>query len=369
MPQTLDELGLKYGTDKASSHHNYLTFYDSFLHALRDQPIKLLEIGVYQGASLLTWRDYFPKAQIVGVDIQVNCLQFESDRISIELADQSNLEHLAGVAARHGPFDLIIDDGSHMWEHQITTLRALFPFLRSGGHFVIEDLQTNYGEMEAKYRGSATHSCMDFLKRWMDLFVGDDLIDIGDLEDPFLRTYGRAIDFMTFHRRACVLRKRIAPTDWRVSLGAPLAPLPADALKVVINAHVGLRGDIFGARGFVDEGGDQFTIQGLELETELRALEYRVRFPDGTWSEWVGEGKFVGTRGQSLALAGISVRLGAGLNDLHQLAVIGLFVGGAMVVARAGEDCVAPSGANLRGLQLILGPAAAKPAADGAPSA
>ena len=359
MPQTLDELGLKHGTDKASSHHNYLTFYDSFLHSLRDQPIKLLEIGVYQGASLLTWRDYFPNARIVGVDVLVNCLQFESDRISIELADQSNLEHLAEIVAKHGPFDLIVDDGSHMWEHQITSLRALFPFLRSGGHYVVEDLQTNYGDMEATYRGSATQSCMDFLKRWMDLFVGDDLIDIDGLEDPFLRTYGRAIDFMTFHRRACVVRKRIAPTDWRVSLGAPLAPLPADALKVVINAHVGLRGDIFGAKGFVDEGGDRFTIQGIELESELRAVEYRVRFPDGTWSEWVGEGKFAGTRGQSLALAGITVRLTEGLGDRYELAVIGLFVGGAKVVARAGEDCVAPNGANLRGLQLILGPAAA----------
>ena len=115
MRATLDEIGLKYRTDKSSSHHNYLSFYESFMAPLRDAPITLLEIGVYQGASLKTWREYFTRAKIIGVDIQPNCKQFESERIKIELADQSNLEHLAKLAATHGPFDLIIEDGSHMW--------------------------------------------------------------------------------------------------------------------------------------------------------------------------------------------------------------------------------------------------------------
>jgi hypothetical protein len=95
MPLTLDELGLKYGTDKASLHHNYLNFYEGFVAPLRDQPLTLLEIGVFQGASLRMWREYFPYAKVVGVDIMLSCKQFETDRIKIELADQSNLEHLA----------------------------------------------------------------------------------------------------------------------------------------------------------------------------------------------------------------------------------------------------------------------------------
>src|SRR5207248_5720256 len=116
-------------------------------------------------------------------------------------------------------------------------------------------------------------------------------------------------EFMTFHRRACLIRKRMAPMDWRISLGPPLAPRPPDCLPVIINAHVGLRGDIFGAKGYVDEGDDIFTIQGLELESEAQGIEYRVRYPDGAWGEWLGEGKFAGTRGQSLALSGFAARL------------------------------------------------------------
>jgi cephalosporin hydroxylase len=148
MAATLDELGLRFGTDKASQFHNYLNFYESFMAPLREAPITLLEIGVFRGASLATWREYFPHAKIVGVDIQPSAKQYASERVQVELADQSNLEHLAELAVKHGPFDIVIEDGSHMWEHQITTLRALFPFVRNGGYYIVEDLQTNYGALQ-----------------------------------------------------------------------------------------------------------------------------------------------------------------------------------------------------------------------------
>ena len=362
MALTLDEIGMKYGTDKASAHHNYLNFYESFFAPLRDQPLTLLEIGVFQGASLRTWREYFPHARIVGVDIKLSCKQFETDRVKIELADQSNLEHMAQLAAKHGPFDIVVEDGSHMWEHQITTLRALFPFVKNGGYYVVEDLQTNYGAMRAQYQGVATESCIDFLKRWTDLYVADDQIDLKSVEDPFLRTYGRAIDFINFHRRACVIRKRYPPPDWRVSQGPPLTARPSDALAVVVNAHFGLRGDIFGPGGFVDEGADIYTIQGFALESELSAVEYRVRFPDGTWSEWLGEGQFVGTRGQALAITGFAARLPERLRERYVLTTSGQFVGGGREDARDGEDCVASSGSKLRGLQVTIRPAPPRPA-------
>jgi hypothetical protein len=356
MAETLDEIGLKFGTDKASAFHNYLNFYEDFMTPLREAPITLLEVGVYKGASLRTWREYFPNAKIIGVDIQPSSKQFETDGIQIELVDQSNLEHLAQLAANHGPFDIIVEDGSHMWEHQTTTLRALFPFVRNGGYYVVEDLQTNFGALQAKYRGVASESCVEFLKRWIDVFVAHDLIELETIEDPFLRTYGRAVDYINFHRRCCVLRKRVPPTDWRTSLGPPLAPKPEDALPVVINAHIGLRGDIYGPGGYVDEGADIYTIQGLTLETATRGLEYRVRFPDGAWSDWVGEGVFAGTRGQSLAITGFTARMMEPLADQYEVQVRGLFVGGVAVDARGGVNCVTGGDARLRGVQVTIRP-------------
>ena len=97
---TLDALGLKHGTDKSSSGHDYLSFFDAFFAPLRDLPVTLLEIGVYKGASLRTWEEYFPRGKIIGVDLMPSCKRFERGRVKIELADQSNLDHLDPSRAR-----------------------------------------------------------------------------------------------------------------------------------------------------------------------------------------------------------------------------------------------------------------------------
>lgn len=355
-PPGLDEIGLRHGTDKASSHHDYLSHYESFLAPLRDQPITFMEIGVFQGSSLRTWKDYFPNAAIVGVDIMPVCKRFENGRVRIELADQSNVEHLAQVALRRGPFDVIVEDGSHIWDHQITSLRTLFPFVKNGGFYIIEDLQTNYGAMLTKYKGAASESCVEFLKRWMDLCVADEEIDLRGVEDSFLRTYGRSIEYMSFHRRSCVIKKKFTPTDWRVTAGPALAPVPPDAAVVLITAHVGIRGDILGPNGFVDEGSDTYTIQGFALQSDAGALEYRVRYPEGTWSEWALEGQFAGTRGLSLPITGFSVRLRNGAAEKFSLRSYARFVADKFAEADAGEDCVSPDGEKLRGLQFVLTP-------------
>jgi hypothetical protein len=354
---TLDELGLKHGTDKASNGHGYLEFYESYFSPLRNNPISVLELGVYNGASLKTWEDYFPRAEIIGVDILPSCKRLERDRVKIELADQSNVEHLTRVALAHGPFDIIIEDGSHLWDHQITSLRTLFPFLKDNGLYIVEDLQTNYGAMQAKYKGAATSTCVDFLKSWLDLCVADDVIDIRAVEDSFLRTYGRALEFITFHRRASILKKKIPPVDWRLNAGPPVASDAATGPAASINvmAHVGMKGDIFGPSGYVDLGSDRFTIQGFTIDAEENALEYRVRFPDQSWSDWTPSGRFAGTRGKALPVTGFTIRLREGASGKFGLRAFGRFVEEETPVEVAnGRDCVSASGRALRGIQVEL---------------
>jgi predicted O-methyltransferase YrrM len=149
---TLDAIGLKYGTDKASSANNYLDFYEFFFAPLRYTQLTVLEIGVFNGASTKTWEEYFPESKIIGADINPGTKRFEQGRVIIEQLDQSNIEELTRVASKHGPFDIIIEDGSHMWEHQITSLRTLFPFLKNDGIYVVEDLHTNYGSLKTNYK-------------------------------------------------------------------------------------------------------------------------------------------------------------------------------------------------------------------------
>ena len=88
----LDNLGLKYNTDKASKYkrrdnivpgHDYLRHYEIFLSTLRDEKFTLVELGCYTGASLKMWKEYFPQAHIIGVDLNEKLSSLEQDRISL----------------------------------------------------------------------------------------------------------------------------------------------------------------------------------------------------------------------------------------------------------------------------------------------
>lgn len=352
----LDTIGLKYCTDKASFHHDYLRFYEQFFAPVRYEKLNILEVGVLDGASLATWEQYFPNASIVGADIAAGTKRFERGRVSIEILDQGNIEEVTQAAIRRGPFDIVIEDGSHLWEHQITSLRTLFPFVRDGGIYIVEDLQTNYGGMQAHYRGVSSITCMEYLKKLIDIRVGDTEIDLTTIEDAFLRTYGRSMQFMTFYRRACLIKKTVVSSHRAVGPGTSLVGRDpaADWQNVAIVAHVSEHGDIHGGDGWINLG-SAMAVQGLSMTSKDAALQYRVRFADRSWSDWCEEGAFRGTRGESELLQGFAVRLREGLPHSYRLRVLGAFVDHDTIVeALAGQDCTSPSAGALIGLQIDL---------------
>src|ERR1700684_2579568 len=153
---SLDALGLRFGTDKASNGHDYLSFYETFFLPRRQSVKRILEIGVWQGQSLRVWNEYLPNAEVVGVDINPLAKEMEERRIKIEILDQGNIQSLTELGLKYGTFDIIVEDGSHLWEHQITSLKSLFPYLSPNGYYIVEDLQTNYGNMVDNYKGRSS---------------------------------------------------------------------------------------------------------------------------------------------------------------------------------------------------------------------
>jgi hypothetical protein len=136
-------------TDKEASHF-YAAAYDHHFGHLRHRPIKLLEIGIggyadpnAGGASLRMWEEYFPQAEITGLDLYAKT-GVSGERIRVLKGDQSDPALLAEIGRLYGPFDLIVDDGSHMCAHVIASFRGLFPYLADEGIYAIEDLQTSY---------------------------------------------------------------------------------------------------------------------------------------------------------------------------------------------------------------------------------
>ena len=133
---TLDELGISHGTDKTSLANDYLRLYEEIFAPFRNRPFTLWEIGVANGASLKVWGEYFPKAQILGIDNNPQSKQYEGPRVRVAIGSQEDPEFLAGLAREPAP-DIIIDDGSHQADHMQLTFERLFPVLAAGGLYVI----------------------------------------------------------------------------------------------------------------------------------------------------------------------------------------------------------------------------------------
>ncbi|MGH3721366.1 MAG: class I SAM-dependent methyltransferase [Pseudonocardiaceae bacterium] len=149
-PSDLGELSVRFGSDKWASLHWYTQHYEQHFARFRTEPVRLLEIGIggYQfadrgGESLRMWQRYFSRGLIYGLDI-FDKPGVTGPRIRAVQGDQNDPEFLAELGRRCGPFDIIIDDGSHVNEHVKTSFRCLFPFVRLGGLYVVEDAQTAY---------------------------------------------------------------------------------------------------------------------------------------------------------------------------------------------------------------------------------
>jgi len=121
----------------------YSLVYDAMFNRLRNEPIKLLEIGCcdirFPLGSARMWREYFSHADLMCMDV-VDCEEpLRRINVGFSQGDQGNRDDLTRVAAK-GPFDIIIDDGSHLPDHTMLTYEILSPCLKSGGLYFIEDV-------------------------------------------------------------------------------------------------------------------------------------------------------------------------------------------------------------------------------------
>lgn len=137
----LHQLGLKYGTDKAT-FHGYCDFYQEHLPTKINS---LLEIGVMDGASLRMWRDYYPDAEIYGVENDDSrAISAKVNGAAVLYGDATDAEFVRRVIKPLGPFDVIIDDGSHMTLDQQVSMNLLWRSVARGGVYVVEDLHTSF---------------------------------------------------------------------------------------------------------------------------------------------------------------------------------------------------------------------------------
>lgn len=206
----LSRLGRFYGTDKVNGHY-YTQHYQSHFKNLRKKHLNLLEIGVggeedvfKGGNSLRMWKRYFPKGNIFSIDIFDKSFH-EEKRIKIFKGDQSNVSFLNDISKYIGDIDIIIDDGSHINNNVINTFEILFPKLKDGGIYIVEDTQTSYWP---KYGGSSIDlsssiTIMNFFKGLTDSLNNKEFI----LDDYVQNYYDKKIISIHFYHNLIFIYK------------------------------------------------------------------------------------------------------------------------------------------------------------------
>lgn len=148
----------KHGSDKGSGSHNYTTIYAALFAQQRHQANRIFELGLgtnnpslvstmgasgRPGASLRGWREFFPKSLVYGADIDRDIL-FGEDRIATFYCDQRDAAGIRDMWAQVDPsctgMDVIVDDGLHTFEGNISFLNGSLSRLRPGGFYVVEDI-------------------------------------------------------------------------------------------------------------------------------------------------------------------------------------------------------------------------------------
>jgi 23S rRNA U2552 (ribose-2'-O)-methylase RlmE/FtsJ len=186
---------------------HYFEHYEALFAPLRAQPIRMLEIGVYRGGSLQIWRRYLhPDSVIVGIDIDETCRGFDDPgkHLHVRIGSQADAAFLASVSREFGPFDVILDDGSHVCSHMVASFGHLFlEALVDSGVYIAEDTHTNFW---GAYRDQ-TYSFIDLCKDLVDTMHGHYV------------TLDREIDFRIGHesQRSSLELPRIAAQIGEIS--------------------------------------------------------------------------------------------------------------------------------------------------------
>lgn len=189
----LNKLATIHGTDKWNDHW-YTQHYQHHFTPWRTRSLRILEIGIggYDnplkgGDSLRMWKSFFPNSQIHGLDI-IDKTAHQENRITVHVGSQVDFNFLQSIIDKHGQFDIIIDDGSHLNEHVRDTFNFLFlKGLAPNGIYAVEDTQTSYWE---NYGGDQTDlqnplTMMNFFKEMTDKVNCQDYLWNPNLSSPF----------------------------------------------------------------------------------------------------------------------------------------------------------------------------------------
>lgn len=173
--RNLIDLATKHKSDK-HNHHDYARYYQKHFEHLQNEQITLIELGIggYEypdrgGSGLRMWSEFFIKGRIYGVDLyDKSGLKFNPN-VTILKGSQADEQFIEALIQKSDAPDIIIDDASHLNGLTIKSFTLLFPHLKKGGIYVIEDLESSWWkdhgfDGEPDYKNLTAKTSINFLR-------------------------------------------------------------------------------------------------------------------------------------------------------------------------------------------------------------
>lgn len=176
----------------------YDRVYSHYLSHLKNTPVNLLEIGIHYGYGHLTWQRYFTEGTISGIDnnfhrdrlqewesIEKNFPEFKKVR---KVCMNSTIRQEWSQNFHKVEFDIIIDDGGHKPDIQISTFNCAWSYLKPGGRYFIEDVTHRFGDLPLFY----LHNLLEKLLR----------------DGHLVEVYNHTNDGLAYHYKSFKARKQ-----------------------------------------------------------------------------------------------------------------------------------------------------------------
>ncbi len=144
---------------------HYFDIYERHFRKFAETPAHVLEIGVYSGGSLGMWKSYFgPQSSIYGVDIEKDCALYNDAQVKIKIGDQGDPNFWQAFKTQTPMLDVVIDDGGHRPEQQLTTFQQILPHIRPGGVYLCEDIHgpQNMFALYLHQLSASLNACQNF---------------------------------------------------------------------------------------------------------------------------------------------------------------------------------------------------------------
>ena len=147
---------------------HYFDIYERHLARFRGKSPVMIEIGVWGGGSLAMWKEYFgPGSRIIGIDINPECKVHEADGVEVFIGSQDDPALINSIFAKYPQVDIVLDDGSHIMRHMISSFELMYNRVQPNGLYMVEDTHTSYWD---EYGGGLRRegSFMEFVKHKLD---------------------------------------------------------------------------------------------------------------------------------------------------------------------------------------------------------